>query len=522
MTEERNGSYECEFTYPVSGRFYNDLVAGGIVGVTVSDSSYIQPFDIYKYSVPIDGVVTFYAHHISYRLNDILVTPYSVNGASAALNNVKYNSVNTNPFSFSTIGFIGYKPFTLDFMRSARGCLLGEKGSILQRYGGEYEFNKWTVRLWENRGSDFGVIVAYGKDITEITHEKDESGTFNAVAPYWTDGTTTVTLPEYYVQPTTPITPVKIALLDMSTSFEVMPTEAELRTAAVSYLNNNRPWVGTDKFTVDFVSLWMTPEYKNYIPLMYLHLCDTVTVVWQEAGITKKAKIVKVVYNTLKDIYESMTIGDVSTDYVVTRPDEGNLPTVSTKKYTLYSSVKELQQTEGSATIADTVSAMPDMSMLIAAGSQFAAAQVPSQDGIVRITKASVSARVSIEFLGKDTVKDYRMYVDGSGTPSGTWVMQGDRPIIATKTVSTTYDIAANGTKNFTGTALGINAISGYTIAAVGGVLTGDSTVLIRGFFPRVGNNYVLFLKSINSSALTGLTVQVTVTYVRNDFIESL
>ena len=523
VTEERNGAFECEFTYPVDGRFYDDLISGGIIGVRVRQTTGIEPFDIYKFSVPINGVVTFNASHISYRLNDIIVRPYSATNAYLAMSMITLYSVVTNPFTFDGWDYRNEtNPFNLDFMRSARGVLLGEEGSLLQNTHGEYTFSKWAVTLRKNRGVDRdSFIVRYGKDLKDITREKDVSGTFNAVAPYWTDGTTTVTLPEYYVQPTTPITPIKVALLDMSTSFEVMPTEAELRTAAVAYLDSNKPWEGTDTITVDFVALWQTAEYKNYIPLQTCALCDQVRVFWEDAGISTKGKIVKVVYNTLAERYDSLTIGTISNDYVVTRPDEGNLPTVSSKKYTLYSSVRELQQTEGSATIADTVSAMPDMSMLIAAGSQFSAAQVPSQDGIVRITKASVSARVSIEFLGKDTVKDYRMYVDGSGTPSGTWVMMGDRPIIATKQYSCSYNISANGYTNATAADLGISAPSGYSPIAIAAITTNDPAVVVRSFYARTSGT-VVFMRNVSGSALTNKTLIVVMVFIRNDFAESL
>ena len=46
VTEERNGIYECDFEYPVTGANYEKIIIGRIVGVTHEDSNDIQPFDI--------------------------------------------------------------------------------------------------------------------------------------------------------------------------------------------------------------------------------------------------------------------------------------------------------------------------------------------------------------------------------------------------------------------------------------------------------------------------------------------
>ena len=77
VTEERNGVYECEFTYPITGRNYDKIKEGMIIYTTHDESGEPQPFDIYKRSVPIDGVVTFNAAHISYRLRNYILKPFT-------------------------------------------------------------------------------------------------------------------------------------------------------------------------------------------------------------------------------------------------------------------------------------------------------------------------------------------------------------------------------------------------------------------------------------------------------------
>ena len=148
VTEERNGVYECEFDYPVTGLHYNDILLGRIIAVEHDENQDIQPFDIYAYSRPENGVVTFYAHHVSYRLNGIVSTLSNINNAKAAFNMLSMNAKPNNPFTLDT-NVVGnyYLPYSDGTPRSIKTFLGGGEGSILDTYGGEYEFNMGFVTL---------------------------------------------------------------------------------------------------------------------------------------------------------------------------------------------------------------------------------------------------------------------------------------------------------------------------------------------------------------------------------------
>lgn len=341
VTEERNGIYELEFTYPITGRFYDQMVEnGGCVAVIHDDSHDLQPFDIYKYSAPIDGVVTFYAHHISYRLGNIILQPFTASSCADALDQIPANSLNTCPFTFWTDKMVS-GDFSLSAPDNARAILGGQEGSILDVYGkGDYQFNKFEVRLYTNRGNNTGVTIRYGKNMVDINHTVDRSGTFSAIAPFWANDEQTITLPEgFVVSPTTLVysapwtdengenitdehgneiwfdypfvVPVQ---MDFSSNFSEPPAVEELRAAAVAYLANNEPWLPDDNVTVDFVQLWQTPEYANVASLQRVRLCDLVSVYFPELGVIKSdQKVIKVVYNVLLERYDSMELGKVST-----------------------------------------------------------------------------------------------------------------------------------------------------------------------------------------------------------------
>lgn len=317
VTEQRNGIYELELTYPITGRLYKQLLNGGIIAVIHDDNHDIQPFDIYKTSAEIEGVVTVNAHHISYRLNNIILEPYTASSASAAVAGISTHSANTNPFTFSTDKNVNAL-FNLQRPASVRSILWGQEGSLLDSFGtAEFKFDKWNVQMLLHRGSDTGVTVRYGKNLTEIEWEHDSSGTCNALAPYWTDGNEYVYLPEIIVQPTTPISPVKPAPLDMSDKFAQKPTEAQLRTAAIAYLDANSPWESSDTIKIDMIAMWQSPEYENVASIQRVGLCDTVSIYHTDMGIvSEKAEIVRVVYDVLAERFSEIEVGTVSTSYV--------------------------------------------------------------------------------------------------------------------------------------------------------------------------------------------------------------
>lgn len=331
VTEERNGIYECELEYPITGKWYNEMTAnGGIIGVIHDDNHDIQPFDLYMSTAPIDGVVTFYAHHISYRLNNIILQPFTASTASAAIAAISNKSVNTNPFTFSTDKTVTAQ-FVLSKPQNVRSVLFGEEGSFLDTFGtAEFKFDKFNVQMLLHRGTDTGVTVRYGKNMTDIERTVDDSETFNAIAPYWSDGVNYVYPDSIIVYPTTQITPVKPIAMDFSDKFEQQPTKAELTTAAKNYLDTNQPWLVSDNITIDFIAMWQTPEYESVAAIQRVGLCDTVSVYYTDMGIVaEKKEVVRVVFDVLAERFSEMELGSVSNAYVAIDTGTGQSASVS-------------------------------------------------------------------------------------------------------------------------------------------------------------------------------------------------
>ena len=322
VTEGRNDIYEVEFDYPTSGEMFPLIQRGRYIACTHDEKGDVQPFIIYHNTEPINGLVTFYAHHISYDLSKITVKPFTASSVVQALSKISSESINTNPFTFWTD-----KSTVADQVvavpKNARNILGGEEGSILDIYGGEYEFDKYTVKLHNARGQDTNVQIRYGKNLTAFENDVDETDVINIAVPYWfgndpdTNEPVIVTLPEWYIDSGETIYTGRVyaAPLDMSSDFTDKPTVAQLRAAATSRFSNSDAWLPSQTIKVNFVQLWQTEEYKDYAPLQRLNLCDTCGVFVPMYNLSVRAKVIKVVYNTLLDRYDSMELGDKPTTY---------------------------------------------------------------------------------------------------------------------------------------------------------------------------------------------------------------
>lgn len=310
VTEERNGTFELEMEYPIDGKRFSDIHTRSIIVCKPNPYDEPQAFRVYSISRPINGVATINAAHISYDLNGITISPFSAVNASDALSKLKANAAVTCPFAFwtdkSTNGNLSSPT-----PASARSLLGGNEGSILDIYGGEYKFDNYTVRLYNNRGADNGVRISYGKNLTDIRQEENCSEVYTGVYPfYYTEEDGLHQLPEKIVNAEGSFNFRNISPLDLTYDFEEPPSEADLRNAAVQYMKDND--IGSPKVSIDisFLQLTLSKEYETIEMLEKVQLCDIVTVQFKKMGIDAKAKCVAYTYNVLTNKYEELTLGE--------------------------------------------------------------------------------------------------------------------------------------------------------------------------------------------------------------------
>ena len=341
VTEERNGRFDMEFQYPVNGIHFDDITEGRIIAVTHDEDGDIQPFVIYSSSKPIDGVVTFNAYHLSYRLGQYATylsksVPTTCQQILTDLANMA-DTLNNETWTFTTditttVPTWEPNPSSTGPYRSVREYLGGMDKSVLDTFGGEYEFDKWTVNLWSSRGANNGVTIRYGKNLADFKAETDWSGAYTRIVAYYDGDYLTGLAPpfpdkangfitiRYDTGHTLPGGLKAELILDLTDKIEDGETktdatiQTELRQAATAYANTNKIWEPSVSIDVDFVQLWQTEEYKNYAPLLKCKLCDTVNVTFPFYGLSDLAiKIVSVEWDVLNERYNKMTLGGLAT-----------------------------------------------------------------------------------------------------------------------------------------------------------------------------------------------------------------
>lgn len=312
VEENLNGLYELTMEYPITGIHYEDLQVDRLISAVPFDGGDPQPFRIYSIERNLNGMVEVRAEHISYLLNKIVVMPFTATSCADALSKLKDNAAHSCPFTFSTTKTV-VQAYTVDTPQPIRGLLGGQEGSILDVYGkGEYEFDKFSVKLWTNRGADHGVTLRYGKNITELVRDSDITNAYTGIVPYWyTEESGIVVLPEGVVwsEHRDAFAYDIVKPVDFSSNWENPPTAAQLRARAEEYVENNEGWKLSDNIKVSFVALWQTEEYKDIAVLERVHMGDTVTVIYEALGVEASAKVNRTVYNVLLDRYDEIELG---------------------------------------------------------------------------------------------------------------------------------------------------------------------------------------------------------------------
>lgn len=314
VTEERNGAFELEMTYPVSGIHYGEIKTRCIILARPNPADDPQPFRIYRITRPLDGIVAVYAEHISYDLSGVPASPFTADSVSDAMLKLQSMAAVDSPFTFWTDKSTA-AAMNVPVPASTRSLLGGSEGSVLDVYGGEYKWDCYTVRLYNARGQNRGASIRYGKNLTALQQEENISNVYTGVYPYWADADGNLTqLPEKIINAPGTYDFIRILPLDLSQHFDAMPTTEQLQQAAEAYMSSNNIGVPTVSLSVSFAQLGQTEEYKDLALLETVLLCDTVNVEFPALGVSATAKCVKTIYDVLLDRYNSVDLGDARTN----------------------------------------------------------------------------------------------------------------------------------------------------------------------------------------------------------------
>lgn len=321
VSEELNGKFELELVYQATGSLFKYIVKNGVIKVNTGDQEN-QLFVIKKVTKPLKGKIGIHAEHVSYITNDLPIKPSTKvveSVAQVALNKMLSAIADKHPLTaYSDITTISSAEWKVPDFKNPRNILGGVEGSILDQWGGEYQFDNYQIRLTSQRGRYSNTIIAYGRNLTDFEQEESILETYTSIYPYANetsnDSTVLRTLPEFFVDSeyVDKYPNRRVAMVDFSDKFnDKNPySEDKLRKFAQSYVKANK--VGVPKITMKVSTVDLSgslDENYNVEEVESLHLADTVKVFFEPLGVTAEAKVVGSVWNVLLEQYDSYTLG---------------------------------------------------------------------------------------------------------------------------------------------------------------------------------------------------------------------
>lgn len=303
-----NGEYELEIEYLKDGQYYDKIVYGATIKAIPRDGVKAQLFDVYDIVDNLTGTVMVYARHVRFRLHGIPVKPFtatSLEGALTALNAQAFGG--STGFTFetdksSTASYALTEPSTVGEV------LRGMEGSILDVYGGKYVYDNFVVSLNASRGSDNGVVIRYGKNLTGLQIET-EGMAVTGILPYWySDQDGLVYADSVVTVSDESLRPMKYhEVVDYSNDFDEKPTKAQLTAKARADLGTGYPKVSID---IEFESLYKNQEYELLREFEKIDMGDIITVLHPGMNVNVKTRVYEISYNVLSEKCEKIRIGE--------------------------------------------------------------------------------------------------------------------------------------------------------------------------------------------------------------------
>ena len=331
VTRERNGNYTLYIEYPASGRlasvFKNDMRIKSDAGLRTKN----QTFYISRILKSSKGIIKIYAKHISHLTEFMAMRNGTLaNGtASSALSIWASNTLGGVRFdTWSDITTSNRTSWDIANFKNAREALGGREGSILDVWGGEFEFDNTTIRLHKQLGRKSPIVLEYGRNILSAEDEQDIGATYTSIYPYATytpdstgstDGHSeaiTVELPEKYIDSKYVglYNERRVEIVDFSSSFKEkeVPTAAKLRNLANAYIINNNVGLPKINTKIEYVDLSKAQDHASNQILEEAELCDIVPIYYPPIGITSEdGKLTTIVFDVLRGVNDSVEVGTI-------------------------------------------------------------------------------------------------------------------------------------------------------------------------------------------------------------------
>ena len=321
VSREKNGIYILEFEYPVNGKDVDKIKEGMYIKTDAGYRTKNQRFVVSKITKT-QNEFKIYCQHISQvktTMNAIRPDISVTGSAMMALSTWRDNLLDSREEFFvnSDITTVNSTTWKVENIENARDALGGKAGSILDVWGGEYEFDNLNITLHKSMGIDNPTIIAYGKNLLDLEQEQSILETYTSVFPFkkYTDDNNReqlITLPEILLDSIhlNKFTHRRILKVDFSNDENIKSVE-QLRSKAESYIKSNNVGVPKTNLKINYQDLSKVEGVFDNPALEQIDLCDRLKVYYSELGImNESAKVVKVVWDVILEENHEIEVGD--------------------------------------------------------------------------------------------------------------------------------------------------------------------------------------------------------------------
>lgn len=338
VTEDLDGNFELDLEYPLFDKkgLSKYLIRGNIISCSVGDERKEQLFVIRKFNKNTKSRrITVYAQAIARTKLSINFVPgceiknktrkqaiKQILDNCIELHGLSVGNLDNNTNTSINMGIDDSTGEIIDYLdteeKSPLDCLIDDKNSIKEAYGGELRYDNFIIDMVDQRKADTTFYISSGKNLEELENEIDEISDDFATALIMVSQDE-LHLPEYVIK--SPnfnkyseghyklVRCDDIQLIDDSQeAIEIV--YAQLRERAAEMFNEDKIDVPKLNYKINFIELQNTEEFKHVEGLQKAYLGNTVEVYYPKIEVTATERIIKTKFNVLKNKYEEIEIGE--------------------------------------------------------------------------------------------------------------------------------------------------------------------------------------------------------------------
>lgn len=341
VTESGHEQFDLYLEYPSKGRYMKEIQEFRYIQVKPNDTDEDHAFRIYDIDKEtVDGVLRVYAETKTNDLGGNLVKNIELLDGTPqmAMDMMKSNLM--LPSNYNFLSDITKKGDIQWERRNPLNCIVGERGSLIDVFGGEIKRTNDYIYLYRRRGRDRVTTIRPETNLDGLTMTVSTKGLVTKILPYYThvlkdgDGPETV-YGDIVNSPNVDKYPVVvIRAVDFSTYDDVEDLKS-LNAKASTYFTSinteiDKPKVSLD---VDITQISESPMYSHYKGLETISLTDTVEVWVEEFDIDVEVKVNTLVYDVLEEKVTQLSAGTKSMSLYQSSRNEYQQSLDSIEKY---------------------------------------------------------------------------------------------------------------------------------------------------------------------------------------------